>query len=85
MRTTIRKIGNSAGAILPAAILKKLNLSEGDSIEVSEDGKRIVIEPCNEKPKYTLSELVAQCDENAPMPKELEEWGNIQPVGREVW
>ncbi|WP_250656372.1 AbrB/MazE/SpoVT family DNA-binding domain-containing protein [Alkalimarinus coralli] len=85
MRTTIRKIGNSAGAILPATVLKKLNLSEGDVIEVSEDGKRIVIEPRNEKPKYSLTELMAQCDEKAPLPKELEEWNDMQPTGKEVW
>ena len=83
MKTSIRKIGNSAGMILPAVILKKLNLSEGDEIEISEKGNQIVITPGKIKPKYTLKELLAQCDLNAPMPEIVNEWDNIQPVGRE--
>jgi antitoxin ChpS len=83
MRTTIRKIGNSAGAIIPAAIRDKLNLSEGDSIEIEVEGGQIVIKPSKVKPKYKLSELVAQCDENAPYPDELREWDEAPVIGRE--
>lgn len=85
MKTTIRKIGNSAGAILPAAILKKLQLSEGDAVSISEDGHRIVIEPTRKLPKYTLSELLAQCDEKALLPKDVMDWDAAKPVGNEVW
>ncbi len=83
LKTNIRKIGNSAGMILPAVILKKLDLSEGDEIEISENGNQIVITPRRNKPKYKLQELLAQCDLKAPMPEVLTEWDNIQPVGRE--
>lgn len=34
---------------------------------------------------YTLDELLAQCDMNAPMVTEKEVWGNLRPVGKEVW
>ncbi|MBF4370483.1 addiction module antitoxin, partial [Vibrio anguillarum] len=27
---------------------------------------------------------LAKCDESAPMPDELIEWDNIQPVGNEI-
>ncbi len=83
MKTNIRKIGNSSGLILPAIILKKLNLSEGDEIDVSESGNKIVITPKKMKPKYSLKELLALCDLNAPMPNAVKEWDDIQPVGRE--
>ncbi len=83
MKTNIRKIGNSAGLILPAVILKKLNLSEGDEIQISEKENQIVITPTKIKPKYTLKELLAQCDLNAPMPEVVKEWDDIQPIGRE--
>ncbi len=82
MRTNIRKIGNSAGAIIPALLLKKLNISKGDSIEITEDNHKIIISPC--KIKYSLKELLSQCDENAAMPKILNEWEQLSPVGREV-
>lgn len=83
MKTNIRKIGNSAGMILPAVILKKLHLSEGDEIEISENGSQIVITPNQDKPKYSLKELLAQCDLKAPMPDVVKEWDAVQPVGRE--
>lgn len=83
MKTNIRKIGNSAGMILPAVILKKLHLSEGDEIEISENGIQIVITPQKNKPKYTLKELLAQCDLNAPMPDAVKEWDEVEPMGRE--
>ena len=84
MRTTIRKIGNSAGAILPAAIREKLHLKEGDSVEIDVQGDQIVIKPCKVRPKYKLSELVAQCDESAPCPDELRDWDKAPAVGQEA-
>jgi len=35
------------------------------------------------KPKFALQDLINQCDESAPMNKELKEWENMQPVGKE--
>lgn len=83
MRTTIRKIGNSSGAILPAAILKKVNLSEGDEVEITEDGRSIVITPVDARPQYSLAQLLSQCDLAAPYPQELAEWDAVKPIGRE--
>lgn len=85
MRTQIRKIGNSAGAIIPAAILKSMNLNEGDDIRISQEGETILIEPLREKPKYTLDDLLAQCDDQAPMPEELQEWDQLPSKGKEEW
>ncbi|RMJ05824.1 Nucleotidyltransferase domain protein [Marinobacter litoralis] len=36
-----------------------------------------------EKKSYSLSDLVAQCDPNAPMPEELRDWDQATPVGLE--
>jgi len=84
MKTTIRKIGNSAGTILPSPVLKKLHLSEGDAIEISVKGNSIVIAPSTSKPKYALKDLLKQCDSKAPKPKELKEWDEAEPVGQEL-
>lgn len=35
--------------------------------------------------KHKLADLLAQCEENAPMPKALIEWDNAQPVGEELF
>jgi len=84
MKAAIRKIGNSSGAIIPSTILKKLNLVEGDVIEITDDGKRIVIEPKQERPKYSLDELIQACDAKAEMPTELQDWDSAGPVGQEL-
>ncbi len=36
-----------------------------------------------ERKIYSITELVAQCDPNAPMPETLREWEQIAPVGLE--
>jgi len=41
MNTTIRKIGNSEGIILPKEILERLNLRAGDSVVVVQDGDEL--------------------------------------------
>lgn len=84
MKTVIRKIGNSSGAILPAAILKKLNLVEGAEVDVQEEGAHIVIKPYQARAKYILADLLKQCDENAPLPDDLEQWDKAPVVGREI-
>jgi antitoxin MazE len=43
MRTTLRKIGNSRGVLIPAALLAECGIA--DEIELRLEGTRIVIEP----------------------------------------
>ncbi len=43
MKTTIRKIGNSRGVLIPAPYLAACEIEE--EIELRLDGRRIVIEP----------------------------------------
>lgn len=84
MKTSIRKIGNSAGAILPAQLLKKLHLRLGDDVSIKEDGMRIVIEPAKTRRKYRLQDLVAQCNPNAPVADDLQAWDNAPTAGEEL-
>ncbi|MFO8003912.1 AbrB/MazE/SpoVT family DNA-binding domain-containing protein [Thioalkalivibrio sp.] len=43
MRTTLRKIGNSRGVLIPAALLAQVEIT--DEIELRLEGARIIIEP----------------------------------------
>ena len=43
METTIIRIGNSRGIIIPAAILKKLGVKEGAKVKLEESGKDTVM------------------------------------------
>ncbi|TPN83126.1 AbrB/MazE/SpoVT family DNA-binding domain-containing protein [Mesorhizobium sp. CU2] len=41
MNTTIRKIGNSEGLILPKELLDRLNLKAGDNVVVVQEGQEL--------------------------------------------
>jgi len=81
MQTTLRRIGNSTGLILPTGVLKTLKLKQGDSIDIETKNDVILIK--KDKLRYTLEELIAKCDPDAP--PVTHEWDNVKPVGNEVW
>ena len=81
MQATLRRIGNSTGLILPTGVLKTLKLKQGDSIDIETKNDVILIK--KDKPRYTLEELIAKCDPQAP--PVTHEWDNVKPVGNEIW
>jgi antitoxin ChpS len=83
MELKIQKWGNSAAVRLPVDLLRKYGLSDGDALEVEQGTTKFVLKPILSKPKYSLQELLDQCDPNAPEPEELAAWHNMKPVGRE--
>ena len=36
------------------------------------------------KPPYKVSDLMAECNPNAPYPEDIELWMNMKPVGKEI-
>ncbi|MBO9492207.1 hypothetical protein J7384_17735 [Endozoicomonas sp. G2_1] len=84
METTIRKFGNSKGAIIPAVLLKELELDVNHKVDAKVESGRLVIEPIIEKPEYTLDQLLAQSSpESVTLNDEDKAWLNDAPVGRE--
>lgn len=73
MELTIRKIGNSAGIFLPPALLRSLNLSVGKTVRAVKVGSKLVLTPKG-RSKYLLADLIAQCNPNAPVPKDVQDW-----------
>ena len=84
MNTIIRKIGNSSGAIIPARLLQRMKLKDGDGIVIAEEKDRLVITKSGDRPRYTLAELLAECDPSAPMPEDCVIWDAAPAVGDEV-
>lgn len=78
----LRKFGNSTEAVLPPSVLNALGLRAGQylTVEATPDGG-ILLTP---KRKYTLTELVAQCNFKAKSPVDVAEWSLASPVGHEV-
>ena len=84
METSLRNIGNSKGAVIPAQLLKELDIHLGDKLDAKAENGSLVITPKSIKPKYTLNQLLAKCDKSAPIPEELTEWDNSPSVGNEL-
>lgn len=81
--TNLRKVGGSVMLAVPPAILDVLHLTAGAKVGISVDNGRLVIEPAG-PPRYTLEELLAQCDETAEITAEDRAWIDAKPVGNEI-
>jgi len=80
--TTIQKWGNSYAVRLPKAVMDKLNLQTGHSVEIREaaNGRTLSIVPVKLH-THTLSEMLSRItDENR---HDEVDWGSA--VGNEVW
>ena len=69
---------------IPKPVHEGLGLAANTKVALSVEHGRLIVEP-RPKPKYTLAELMAQCDLTAPESAEEREWQDTAPVGREVW
>jgi antitoxin ChpS len=81
--TNLRKVGGSIMLAVPPPILEMLHLEAGATVGLAVDQGRLVIEP-QTKPKYTLDELLALCEPDAPITEEDRLWLDAPPVGREL-
>jgi antitoxin ChpS len=81
--TNLRKVGGSVMLAVPRALLDILNLQPGARVGITVESGRLVVEPQRRR-RYTLNELLAQCDPRAPRTKQEREWLESKPVGREL-
>ena len=83
VKTLIRKWGNSAGVIIPAAVLEQAGMRMGDKVDIETIEGGIMLRVA--KPVYTLNELLAQSPEGSfELDDEDREWLNASPVGKEI-
>ena len=73
---------------VPPALLELLQLRSGATVGIAVKSGRLIVEP-RQRPRYTLAELLAQCNRKAARPrgkarKEQQEWLDSKPVGREL-
>jgi antitoxin ChpS len=81
--TNLRKVGGSVMLVVPPAVLDMLHLQAGTTVGLVIDGGRLIVEP-QRRPRYTLEELLAQCDPSAELTQEDREWLDAKPVGSEL-
>lgn len=83
METTLRQFGNSLGIVIPKVLRESLALSAGQTVQLEQTEQGLLLKPA--KLKYSLKDLIAQCDIHAPMPDDLKDWVNAPNVGNEAW
>ena len=82
-RTNLRKVGGSVMLAVPPAILDLLHLHVGATVGLAVDDGRLVVEP-TPRPRYSLDELLAQCDASAEVSEEDRTWLDDRPAGSEL-
>jgi antitoxin ChpS len=77
MELKIVRVGNSAGLVIPLAVMKALGAKRGDSfdLEMTADGLSLKLKTM--QPTYTIELIAAMCDMEAPEPDGLEAWENL--------
>lgn len=83
MRITIKRWGNSSGMVIPNVVMKELNLRPGQSVEAQVSNNQLILTPISRR--YSIDELLAQCDMNATELSEQDVWGKSTPAGDEIW
>lgn len=81
--SNLRKVGGSVMLAVPPAILELVQLQSGSTVSITVESGRLVIEP-EPKKRYSLQELLAQCDPSAPLSDEDRRWTASSPVGKEL-
>lgn len=87
-RVEIRGFGSFGTRVRPGKLAR--NPRTGEPVLVAE--KRVpffkpgmpLLAHLQPKPRYTVAQLMAQCDLTAPLPADLREWEAMEPVGLEL-
>ena len=81
--TSLRKVGGSVMLAVPPALLDILRLQAGAKVGVAVEHGRLVVAP-QKRPRYTLEELLGQCNPKAVRGRSDREWLRGNPTGREL-
>ncbi len=81
--TNLRKVGGSIMLAVPSALLSHMNLGTGTTVTITVGNGRLIIDP-KVRPRYSLDQLLAQCDENASLCEKDRVWLDAKPVGNEL-
>nr|VFK20138.1 MAG: antitoxin ChpS [Candidatus Kentron sp. LPFa] len=81
--TNLGRIDGSVIVTVPPAMLDQLSLRVGAEIGLSVDSGHLVLDP-RPRSRYSLDELLAECDPTAKPNSEDRHWLDSGPVGGEL-
>lgn len=82
-KTNLRRVGGSIMLAVPPAVVEILNLRPGARVGLTVRSGRLVIEP-QSRPRYSLDELLAQCNPRAPRSRQERQWLSDKSTGGEL-
>ena len=84
MRTAVlRQVGGSVMLAVPPALLDLMEVRAGSTVDLDIDGGRLIVAP-KRLPRYSLEDLIAQCDRTGPPDDEDRDWIDGAPLGEEL-
>lgn len=84
MTVLIKKIGGSIAVVIPRAIAREMELTEGSAVDLRADAGAIILRKHGRRPRRPLSQILAQINP-ASYRRRRRELADGSPVGREVW
>lgn len=82
-RTRLRKVGGSVMLAIPPAFMEMLDLAVDAPVGLAVKAGRLVVEPQGRK-RYSLDELLAECDSKARRTPADKEWVTGGRAGLEL-
>ena len=82
MKLKIHTWGNGAGIGLPAKLLEQFNITVGDRFAIDIQDNGVLLTPVRRT--FRFADLIALCDQGAPMPADMVAWTQVESHGREM-
>ncbi len=81
-KSTVQESPDGLVLTVPDDMRIDLALAAGAELELELDSQQLVVRRVH--PRYTLQELLDQCDGSLPISEEDRQWESMAPVGREL-
>lgn len=79
---TLRTVGGSVVMAIPKRLLELVHLQTGSQVSIDIQHGNLIVAPLKKK-RYTLAELLSQCDNTRPLSAQETEWLDAPDVGLE--
>jgi antitoxin component of MazEF toxin-antitoxin module len=83
MTVTVKKVGGSVAVVIPKALARDMDLTEGMPLDISATADAIVMRKQGRRPRRPLAKLLAQI-KPASYRRRRRELGDDAPVGKEI-
>ena len=80
---TLRTVGGSVVIAIPKKLLELVHLQSGSQVSIDVQQGQLIVKAKKVK-RYTLAELVAQCNPSLPITTAEQEWLDAPAVGLEI-